>query len=163
MRPKTTFDGEYEKVTTDDWTTGIIEKVDYDENHEFPVFTKQGDKYVKSGVKTAEAVRFRFKLDGYEKPHVSRWMTFNYGEKANLVKKYLMPLLGEMKADFDIESMNGMPVKVMWAEKNGFYSVDVIRPIKVAETAVSEPAEGDPVNESDEAPGRFQDGEEEPF
>jgi len=121
MKPqKRTTD--FEKVSCDEFISGEIEKVQYEESHEFKFQGK---------VKTAAAVRLKFKLDGYQYPHYSRWMTFSYGEKANLYLKYLSPLVenAHPDMDFDIEALEGMKVKTLWAENNDFQNLETIRPV----------------------------------
>ena len=112
---------EYEKIDTNDFTTGTIEKIQYEEKHEF----KFQDKLT-----VAPAVRFKFNLDGYEHSHYSRWMRFNYGVKSNLYGKYLVPLVENAmpEMDFEIEHLEGLRVKILWVERNGFFNVDTIRP-----------------------------------
>lgn len=113
---------EFEKVSCDEFIGGEIETIQYEEAHEFKF---QGN------IKTASAVRFKFKLDGYKYPHYSRWMTFSYGEKANLYLKYLLPLVENAKPDmdFDIDALQGMKVKTLWAENNDFQNLETIRPL----------------------------------
>ncbi len=111
----------YEKVKTDDFLPGMIEDVQYDKEHPF--------KY-KGVESTAFGVRFKFTLQGYKYPHFSRWMKFNYGEKANLYKKYLVPLVDGAKPemDFDLDQLKGMKIKTLWSEKDDFQNVETIRP-----------------------------------
>ena len=122
--PKREGSGDYEKVKTDDFVSGIIEDVAYDMLHKFKGFEGKPDT-------EAPGVRFKFKLEGYQYPHYSRWMKFNYGEKANLYLKYLAPLVdgAAPDMDFDLDQLKGLKVKTLWNEKNGFQSVETIRPI----------------------------------
>ena len=122
MKPPKTENREYEKVDTNDFVVGEIEEIQYDMEHKF---TYQGNE------KQRPACRFKFKINGCEFPHYSRWMTFNYGEKSNLYLKYLVPLIenAQPDMDFDLNGLQGMKVKMLWTEKNGFQSVETIRPL----------------------------------
>jgi hypothetical protein len=114
---------EYEKIKTDEFVQGQIEDITYDLEHEF-VYKDQ--KNIKP------AVRFKFLIEGYKEYHYSRWMTFNYGEKSNLFKKYVTALVeGALpNMDFDLDKLKGMNIKMLWKdEKNGYQSIDVIRPL----------------------------------
>lgn len=128
MPPKRAMN--YEKVKTDDFISGVIEDVQYDPAHKF---TFKGTESV------AHGVRLKFKLDGYQYSHFSRWMKFNYGEKSNLYQKYLLPLVENAKSDmeFDLDQLKGIPVKTLWNEKNDFQGVETIRPIGKKVTALN--------------------------
>jgi len=124
------FGGDYEKVKCDDFIPGVIEEVQEEKQREF---NWQGT------ITKCDAVRMKFKLDGYDYPHYSRWGKFNYGEKSNLFKKYLLPLVEGAEpvtgADskfnaFDIQQLAGMKVKTLWGENDkGYQHVETIRPI----------------------------------
>jgi len=122
MKPPKTENKDYEKVPTDDFVTGTIEEIKYEQDHEFKF---------KGESKRKPAVRLKFKIDGLQYPHYSRWMTFNYGEKSNLLLKYLIPLVegAHPDMDFDLDALKGMKVKMLWNEQNGFQSVETIRPL----------------------------------
>jgi hypothetical protein len=106
---------EYERVTIGDFITGIIEDIEYDMEHQSSFKNPDGTP------KITPSVRFKFKLDGYSYPHRSRWMSFSYGEKANLYNKYLAKLVpGAMPdMDYDLDTLKGMKVKTLWAEEKG--------------------------------------------
>lgn len=116
--------GPYEQVAIDEWITGVISDVIYEPEHQFTGL------YARVG----EAVRFKFKLDGYEKPHYSSWMTFSYSEKANLYKTFVSKLVegAHEYFEFDIDLLRGMKVKTMWTEvKKGdkvYQSISMIKP-----------------------------------
>lgn len=118
---------EYEKINCSDFTTGVIADVMIDLAHTFKFKDKES---------VHPGVRFKFELNGYQYPKFSRWMKFNYGEKANLYKKYLYPLVegAVPDMDFEIESLIGMDVKILWSENvyqdKLFYNVETIRPAK---------------------------------
>ena len=120
MKPPKRSNTEFEKVKCGDFITGVIDKVEYDEEH---TFRYQGKE------KVASAVRLIFKLDGYKFPHYTRWMTFSYGEKTNLLNKYLVKLVegAYPDMDFDLDRIIGMKVKTIWAEKNDFQYVELIQ------------------------------------
>jgi len=129
--PKREFN--YEKVKVGDFVTGKIASIEYDMEHEF---VYQGQK------KETPAVRFIFDLDGYKFKHYSRWLSFNYGEKANLYNKYLVKLVDNVKpdCDFDLDRLRGMAVKTIWAEKNDFQNIENIFPLNEKLVFTSEPA-----------------------
>jgi len=124
MRPPKREEIEYEKLDTNDFVSGMIEDINYDEKHQF----RGGDGY---DAKVRSAMRFKFMFTGYKFPHYSRWMVFNTGEKANLYLKYLCSLVEDAKPDmdFDMDELKGMKIRAMWSEKNGFQSLEVIRPL----------------------------------
>jgi len=92
---------DFEQVVVDEWITGEIEEIKYDMEHKSQF---EGKERIRA------AVRFKFKLDGYEYPHYSRWLTFNYSEKSNLFKDYLEPLVEGAKPDFkfDLDELKGI-------------------------------------------------------
>ncbi|MFI5344223.1 MAG: hypothetical protein ACHQUC_08390, partial [Chlamydiales bacterium] len=106
----------------DDWIEGIISEIEYDEQHKM---SYKGEE------KVASCVRFKFALKGCEFPHRSRWMTFSYGEKANLFKKYLSNLVedAEPDMDFDLDDLKGFEIKTMWKEEGEYDSLELIRPL----------------------------------
>lgn len=124
MKPPKTEKTDFEKVNMDDFVSGFIEDVQYDNEHKFKGYNGAEDK-------VKPAVRLKFKIEGYQYPHYSRWMAFSYAEKSNLLNKYLLPLVegAEKDMDFDIDLLKGLRVKMLWSEKNGFQSVETIRPI----------------------------------
>lgn len=124
MKPPKREKTDFEKVTTEDFTTCTIEDIAYDLEHKFKGFQGAEDK-------VKPAVRFKFKVDGYKYHHYSRWMSFNFGEKSNLFLKYLVPLVdgAAPDMDFDLDALKGVKIKVLWAEKNEFQFPETIRPI----------------------------------
>lgn len=127
MYPKPRPKMEYEKVKTDDWITGIIEDIQRDENRD------TGFKDDETGEsKIIDSIRFKFKLEGYNYPHYSRWMAFSYHEKANLLKKYLFNLVEEAQPDmkFDLFRLKGMSVKLMFQDNGDYQNVEMIRPLE---------------------------------
>lgn len=123
MKPqKTSF--EYERVSTTDFVSGIIEDIQYEEGHTFKGFQGAPDK-------VAPGVRFKFKLEGYSFPHYSRWMKFNYGAKANLYTKYISQLVegATPDLDLDLDQLKGLAIKTLWSEKDGFQNIETIRPL----------------------------------
>ncbi len=123
MRPPARAKTEFEQVTTEDWTKGTISKIEYNENYKR---MWQGEEKVGPGV------RLTFTLDGYNFPHYSGWMTFSYGEKANLFKIYISALVEDAKPDmqFDLDQLQDLPVKIMWKQNGEYQNVETIRPLK---------------------------------
>jgi len=114
---------EYERVVIGEFIEGVIEDIQYEKEHKFAY---------KDNEKISEAVRFKFRLDGYEHLHYSRWMSFSYGEKSSLYSKYLVKLVDGAKPDFDFDIMalKNFPVKTIWSENNDFQNIDNIFPLK---------------------------------
>ena len=147
MKPSKHDKTDFEKVVIGEFITGIIEDVQYEKEHKF--------KY-KDNEKTSEAVRFKFKLDGYNHPHYSRWMLFFYGEKTSLFSKYLVKLVEGMtpESDFDIMALKNMPIKTIWSENGDFQNIDNIFPlkskVKVNVVALAQEEEGAEPHDGDE-------------
>ena len=122
QRQKTDF----EQLATGDFITGVIEEVQEDMQHKFKGFQGAEDT-------VQPAVRFIFKFDNYQHKHYSRWMKFSYHEKSNLYTKYVAQLVegAEPEFSFDIQDLKGLPIKAIWKdEKNGFQSIELIKPLK---------------------------------
>jgi len=150
MIPPKREEVKYELVKTGDFITGVIDNIEYDENH---TFSFQGTE------KVSPAVRLVFKLDEYEHLHRTKWMNFIYSEKSNLYKKFIIPLvaLPVPYFEFDIEKLKGMKVKAIWenSEWKGktYQNIELIRPIgeKIAyEPTIEEAPEVDIEQPSDE-------------
>ncbi len=133
MKPQRRNNVDYERVKTGDFINGRIIDIQYDEEHEFKF---------KGDIKMRPACRFVFELEGYKFKHYTRWITFSYGEKTNLYKKYLENLvLGAMPdMDFDLDQLKGMSVKTIWKGED-FQSIELIRPIgnKLGSELIKEP------------------------
>ena len=126
LKPPPRTKMEYEKVNTEDWVVGIIEDIQSDEKRD------TGFKDEESGEPIIKhCVRFKFKLDGYDYPHYSRWMSLSYHEKSNLLKKYLFNLVegAQPDMDFDLERFKGLHVKLMWSNNGDFQNIEMIRPV----------------------------------
>jgi hypothetical protein len=123
MKPPQRSSTTFEKVKIGDFITGYISKIEYDNEHKFKGFEGKEDKI-------SPAIRFVFKLDGYEYPHRSRWMNFNVGEKSNLYKKYISKLVANAKPDmsFDLDILLDMQVKTIWEENGDFQNLENIYP-----------------------------------
>jgi len=123
MRPPKRESKDYEKVAIGEMIPGVIDVVEYDTEHKFKGFQGKEDTI-------QPAIRLKFKLDGYQYPHYSRWMKFNLGEKANLYKKYVAKLVENAvpDMDFDLDILNGMKIKTVWSEENDFQNIDAIYP-----------------------------------
>ena len=150
MKPQKS-DIEYEKIDINDFVTGTIDEIQYEQDHLFKGFQGAEDK-------KRPAVRFKFVVNGYQHKHYSRWMTFSYGEKTNLYLKYLVSLVeGALPdMDFDLDKLKGMAVKMLWKEQNGFQSIETIRPIggklKVKEQAITDEFSDDDLRPDSEVP-----------
>ena len=124
MRPPARKKLDYEKVTIGEMISGVIEVVEYDQEHKFKGFQGKEDT-------VQPAVRLKFKLDNYQYPHYTRWMKFSLGEKANLYKKYVSKLVENAEADMDcdLDILNGMKIKTVWSEDGDFQNIDAIYPV----------------------------------
>lgn len=122
MMPPVRQKTEFEQVSTDDWITGVISEVQYNENHK---------RMWEGQEKIGPAVRLKFTLDGYKFPHYSGWMSFSYGEKTNLYKKYISSLVEGAIPDmqFDIDELKDMKVKIMFKQNGEYQNVELIRPV----------------------------------
>lgn len=118
-RPKMDF----ERIPVyDEWINGEIIDIEFNAEHES---TWNGEKKIRP------AVRFKFSLEGCKFPHRTGWMTFSYGEKTTLFKKYLTALVDGAQPDmkFDLESLKGMKIKTMWSENGDYDNLEMVRPI----------------------------------
>lgn len=124
MKPPKRESKDYEKVSTDGFVPGIIEDIAYDQKHKFNGFEGGPDTF-------SPAVRLKFKLEGCKFPHYSRWMRFNYGEKANLYKRVLVPLVegAAPDMDFDLDLLKNLKVNTLWVDNGDFQNLDTMRPI----------------------------------
>lgn len=115
-----------EKVPTDEFLTGVIQKVEYEKEHQFK------GKFAR----VAEAVRVVIKLDDFDQLKKTKWMSFKYDEKSTLFKMVVQPLVKDAfpYMDFDIQKLEGMKVKVMFSEDTfegkTFYGVQMLKPAK---------------------------------
>ena len=114
---------EFEQVKTDEWLTGKIIDIQYDQEHEF---VYKGNKTISPGV------RIIFNLDGYKEKKYSRWMYFNYGNKSNLYKLFVSTLIegAYPNMDLDLDSLKGLPIKVMYAQNGEYQNLVMVRPNK---------------------------------
>jgi len=142
---------DYEKVALGIPIAGVISNIDYEDKHVFKS---------KDGEKTMSAVRLVLKLDGYEYPHRSRWMTFSYDERSNLFQKYLSELiLGAMpEMEMDLDVIKGMRVSTVWGEQNDFQFIESISPIgekrKISDVKLIDP-EGNDVEAPEDGDAPF--------
>ena len=150
MKPPARSSTSFEKVKIGDFITGYIEKIEYDMEHKFKGFEGKEDSVV-------PAIRFIFKLDGYEYKHYSRWMKFNMGEKANLYKKYVSKLVANAKPDmnFDLDILLDMKVKTIWEENGDFQNLESIYPAGKKITVKDDV----PLPEDDDFPPEHDDDE----
>lgn len=149
--PKTNNSKSFEKLVVGELIKGVIDDVQYDMEHKFKGFQGAEDKI-------APAIRFKFKLDGYQYPHYSRWMKFNIGEKSNLYQKYLSKLVvGAMPdMDIDLDVLKGMKIKTIWSENGDFQNLDNIYPygnkLNLADVKVSDHEEEIPEDIEEDSP-----------
>jgi len=113
---------EFEKVKTDDFVSGSIEEIIYEKDHEFKF---NGE------MKKSDGVRLVFNVDGYKYPKKTPWMTFSYGEKTNLYKKYITSLVEGAfpDMDFDLDQLKGLKVKMLWKDVGEYQHIETIRPV----------------------------------
>lgn len=142
MKPSPRAKTDFEQVVVDEWITGEIEEIKYDLEHKSMY---EGKERIRA------AVRFKFKLDGYDFPHYSRWLTFNYSEKSNLYKEFLTPLVEGAKPDieFDLDQLKDMKIKTMWTQNDEYQNLKMIRPLNKKVVPTGEPAETDAVAENE--------------
>ncbi len=152
MRPPARSTTNFEKVKTGEFIYGIIEKIEYDEKHPFKGFDGKPDK-------VSPAIRFVFKLDGYEYPHRSRWMNFNVGEKANLYKKYIAKLVNNARPDmdFDLDALVNMKIKTIWEDNGDFQNLESIYALGPKLDVEESKEERPPIPEDDFVPEMEED------
>lgn len=114
-----------ERIPTADFITATISEIEYDLIHET---LWKGEK------KVGPAVRFCFEIDGLKEIHKSNWMGFNYSEKANLYKKYMVSLVEGAAPfmKFDLDALKGLRVKMLWQDNPNnpkFQQIENIRPL----------------------------------
>ncbi len=121
---------DYERVAVDEWLAGEIAEVQYDENRQYNVKDKETGEWSKA---TAPHVRFKFRLEGYQYPHYSRWMKASTFEKSNLYGKYLKYLCPKYDcADqmINLDALEGAAIKVMFEDSGEYQNVSSIRGLK---------------------------------
>ena len=118
---------EYEKVAVDEWLTGHIEEAQYNEHREYNHKNEVTGAWEKL---TAPHARFKFRLDGYQYPHYSRWMKASTHEKSNFYGKYLKHLCPAYDCKdkvIDLDKLVGAKVKIMWENNEDYQNVTQIR------------------------------------
>lgn len=144
---------QYERIPRlDEWIEGAILDIEYDEKHKR---SYQGEE------KVGPCVRFKFGLKGCEFPHRSRWLTFSYGEKANLYKKFLAALVegAAPDMDFDLDELKGFAVKTMWTADGEYDNLEMVRPVGAKLKTKAPP----PPAADDAPPEETPEGAEVPF
>lgn len=113
----------FEQIKVDEWITGEIEEIQYEQDHEF---TYKGNKT------KGDAVRVSLRLDGYKDKKSTGWMRFNYGEKSNLYKIFIEPLVEGARTNmtFDFDNLKDLRVKVMFTQKGEYQNLSMIRPLQ---------------------------------
>lgn len=126
MRPPKANNTDFERIKEyDAWIPGFIEEIKLEDNR------RTGFKDDKTGAdKYADQVRFKFNLEGHSYGHFSRWMTYSFGEKANLYLKYLKHLVAGAQPDmkFDLDLLKGFKIKTMWTQNGDYDNLEQIRP-----------------------------------
>ena len=118
----------YEKVKVDEWLAGAIEEVQYQADKKYKSKDKDTGEWSE---KTAPHVRLKFKLDGYQYPHYSRWMKASTNEKSNFYAKYLKHLCPDFDCRdkvVDIDKLVGFRVRTMWENDGEYQNITSIRP-----------------------------------
>ena len=113
---------QFERVPQyEEWLRATITEVKLEENHKFSF---QGKDTLQDGV------RFQFAIEGCKHPHYSRWMKYNYSEKANLYKKFLLSLVENAEPDmqFDLDRFQNLPVKLMFSQNGEFDNLERVKP-----------------------------------
>ena len=112
----------------DEWLGGAIEEVQYDPKRKYKSKDKETGEWSE---KTAPHVRLKFKLDGYQYPHYSRWMKASTNEKSNFYSKYLKHLCPEFDCQdkvVDIDKLVGFRCRTMWQNDGDYQNILGIRP-----------------------------------
>lgn len=140
---------DYEKVAVDEWLVGVIEEVTYDPKRKRRVKDKDMDEWYE---KEVPQVRFKFKIDGYEWSHYSRWMTASTNEKSNLYSKYLKYLCPKFDCqdkEIDLELLKGVKVKTMWENNDDYQNITQIRGISEGLNIIVSHVDDVPVTETE--------------
>lgn len=112
---------EFEQVKTDEWLTGEIVDIQYEKDHEF---SYKGNKSVDV------AAKILIQLDGYKDRKSSGWMRFNYGQKSNLYKIFIAPIVegAHPNMDFDLDLLKNLRIKVMYTQNGEYQNITMVRP-----------------------------------
>ena len=143
MKPKKRV---FEQVKVDEWLKGTIADIKYDDEHEF---TYKSESY------KAQAVKIFIELDGYKEKKQTQWMSFLYTERANLYKLFVSELVAGAlpKMELDLEVINNMRIKVMYAQNGEYQNITMVRPLDSKVLASSKPPKDQPESsETDEPP-----------
>jgi hypothetical protein len=113
---------EFEQVKVDEWLTGEIVDILYEENREF-VFKGQKSNQ--------DAVRLIITLDGYKDKHPTNWLKFNYSEKSNLFKNFILPLVegAYQNMPFDLDNLKNTRIKIMYGQNGEYQNIVMVRPL----------------------------------
>ncbi len=148
MRPPERDRTEFERIPVyGESVKGKIVEIAYDKEHKS---TWEGKERVRF------CVRLKFELDGCQYPHYSRWLTFSYGEKATLFKKYIKQLVegAQPDMDFDLDILKGMPIKTIWSSDGEYDNLELIMPLnaKVRPHPVDQDPPPDAARDDNEIP-----------
>lgn len=106
---------------------GSVQEVQYDEHRAYRAKNNDTQEWEE---REAPHVRFKFKLDGYQWPHYSRWMKCSTHEKSNFYSKYLKFLCPQYDCQdkvIDLDQLVGVRVKTMWEDDGEYQRVSQIR------------------------------------
>lgn len=123
MRPPEREKTEFERIPQyGEPIKGKIVEIAYDKEHKSVWEGKERVRF---------CVRFKLDLEGCQYPHYSRWLTFSYGEKATLFKKYIKPLVegAQPDMDLDIDILKGLEIKTIWSADGEYDNLELIMPL----------------------------------
>lgn len=123
----------YERVPVyEEWITGKIVNIEYDNEHKF---IWEGKENIKPGVRIIKD------LEGCQYQKKSPWMAFSYSEKSKLYKTYILGLVENPSPnmDFDLDALKELPIKAMYSQNGEFDNLEMIRPLKAKVTSNSVP------------------------
>lgn len=112
---------DFEQVAVDEWLPGTVEEVQFEKDREY---TYKGE------TKKSDSVRFKFKLDGYQFPHYSRWMMASTNKKTNFYLKYLKYLCPRFDCEgkmIDLDQLTDAKIKIMFEQNGEYQNVTQIR------------------------------------
>ena len=136
---------DFEQVEVNKLLNTQIIDVQYENGHQFPSYEGKPGK-------VADAVRFKFAIEGMKYNRYSKWMTFTMGSKGALYSKYLSALVKGIKPDtkFDIDHLVGMKIQTLWKQNGEYQNLEVIVPVDPMVEYTEEPAGPKSSTEPDE-------------
>lgn len=115
---------EYEKVPTDNFVSAVIERIEYETDHEWKPF--QGKDREPS-----DAVKLKFIIEGCQYPKSTPWMSFSYDARSKLYSIFINSLVegAEEYMDFDLDQLVGMKIKMLWKDNGEYQNIETVRPV----------------------------------